>query len=195
MILYRDRSASDRKTPPPWLEGAADLVMREDAEGRLWAIGNPLRVGPAPDRAWTSLEDGWQVRQDGDLDTLALARPVPWVPMGQVADQDGRKWQVPLPLSADGDSRIACRYGGPLFLPKPTPEQQTLEEIARSARAAVLGDEMAQEVPRQAACVWTAALLAVANHLSPEVVSALDILEDVLIRRVLQAASGALEES
>lgn len=185
MIIYRTKDEA-ALAAPAWLEGAADLHERINPPGRLWAIGDGLQVADAPDRAWSDVGDGWQARVHAQAIGVELARHLTWCPTSAVSDRDGNLWAALQLLDANGNPRIAYKYGGPSFMPVATPDQKRALDIAEAARSAFLSGN---DLPREVACTWAAELLALANHISVGAIAALGLLDDVLVVHVLRAAA------
>lgn len=182
MITVRDRR-SDRIGPPPWMDGAADLQSREDANGRLWGIGSGLLVGPAPDRAWTDIGDDYQARLvQPFLPVLLMRRPF-WCPFETVADQRGREWMAPVILT--GNALAIQVTFGPGWIPNLSPEQTTAERVARWAQQTAT-----QPVETATAAAACADLMATVMHLTPTIVANLSLLDEGLMLEFLRTAKG-----
>ena len=200
MIVYRDISRSDRIGPPPWLEGCADVVTREDGNGRLHALGDSRLLGPS-ERGWVALADGWEARVLEPLRTEALARPLPWCPIVHVPDILGRLWAVPAVLTTTGTPQIVAPIG-PDWHPRPTETQARALRVAQWFRqaidAAVPQDPNAQPaaagIPAAEAARAAAELLSLANGITGEVLLALGLLDERLVLRTGMAAAGIRRE-
>jgi hypothetical protein len=186
MIIYRDTQHATRRTPPPGCDGAVDLVERPAADGSLWAIGDGILVGPAPDRAWTDIGDGWQARLLDPLDTQRLRRDQRHVTTSWIADLRARHWAAPVVLADGGERALRVTYGAD-FLPALTDDQRHAEAIARAARDALVSNA---EIDMALAARWTADLLAFANHVAPATLAALHLIDDALVVGVLSTAAG-----
>jgi hypothetical protein len=167
--------------------------MAEDVKGRLWCVGDPLRLCGAPDRVWIDLEDGWQVRMTKEgPEPESLAYVTPWAGHVPIRDGEGRAWKAPRILSQSGDTIFRVRYGGKSWLPILSEAQQAAESCARAARASFLSTE--REVPREAACAWAESFLRVLHPISPGAIAALGLLDDPLIVGVLKVAAGQVDD-
>lgn len=199
MILWQDVSSTDRITPPPWLDGAADLQARECVEGRLWAAGDPRLVGPRLG-AWVALDDGWRALVLPGFDPLSLARSVPWCPTVAVPDVQGRSWSVACPRNALGESRIVGTYDE-AFVRILTPEQAHLERLSLAAREginAALPDDDATpaKAPTMAQLgAWAVGAICAGTHISPQALGRLGLLDEEFVRRVAFAVAGIRSES
>ncbi len=191
MLIYKDTKASARRAPPPWLEGASDLMEANDRGGRFrwWGIGNAHLIGERPD--WQSLDDGWAVDVAGPIDPQQFRRTMRWCRTVEVADTQGRQWTAPVITDAKGNRLILVAYGKD-FLPVLNPAQQRAWEICQAAREHFLAvqsvDDSDLDMPLCAR--WTAELLSLTHHISAEVLCALSLLDDALILAVLSAAVG-----
>jgi hypothetical protein len=191
MLVYRDTKATTRKTPPPWLDGAADLLEVADRQGkyRWWGIGNAHLIGERDD--WRTLDDGWEVAAAGKPDPRQFRRVMRWCRTVQVKDTRGMEWTAPVITDSRGNRLILVSYG-PDYLPALNPAQQRAWEIVQAARehfAAVQSvDEAEMDMPLCAH--WAAELLALTHHISMEVIGVLRLLDDALILEVLSAAVG-----
>lgn len=191
MLVYKDTQAAKRRTPPPWLEGAADLHEANDRTGkaRWWGIGNAHLVGERDD--WQELDDGWRVALAGPVDPRQFRRSIRWCRTVQVEDTHGRQWTAPVILNEHGDRCILVSYGKD-FLPALNPAQARAVEIAKAARDALVG---AMEVEgggldMSVAARWSAELLSLTHHVNMEIIAALGVLDEALILAVLSAAVG-----
>jgi hypothetical protein len=171
------------RTPGPCpaaLLGAEPLSCAPAGDAMAWGAGDPWRLHMGrPVEISPDLAVAW----DGEPEPI---RPGPWARPVAVADHRGRPWYAPAILTAAGDRDFAVAYGRD-WLPALTPEQTRAEAIAQAARAAFIGAE-GPSMP--VCCQWAAELLCVTHHLTPEVVAALAILDDVLVVQVLAAATG-----
>jgi hypothetical protein len=180
MILFRDRNR--RGSPPPWCDGAADLVSRSDSAGTLWAIGDPLLVGPQ--RSWIDIADGWDGCVLPPLDPAILVRRqlVETYEMAECKDLSGRRWFVPILLDESGRRAFRVQRGRD-WLPALTPEQDRCLAIAHEIRDC-------SELPVEIACQYAAECISLANHVSPLVMAALGLMDDCLaIGSVIAVAS------
>jgi hypothetical protein len=136
MLVYKDTCAATRRTPPPWLEGAADLLEASDRQGkfRWWGIGNAHLIGERDD--WQDLDDGWQVAVAGPIDPQQFRRVMRWCRVTDAEDTQGRRWTAPVILNEHGDRCILVTYGKD-FLPALNPAQARAVEIAKAARDAL----------------------------------------------------------
>lgn len=176
------------------LSGPA-LCHQGVGEHQVCGVCDPLIWNPpGPDADWRLLADGWEACQAApSLSPAVLARPLRWCRVVPVDDANGRAWLAPVILTPDGARAYTVAYGGPDFLPQPTPAQSAAETIAREARDTVLrqsGDPEAAGVPVPVACRWVASLLALSHHLSADTIAALGLIDDQLVRSVLHAAAG-----
>jgi hypothetical protein len=195
VIIYRDQSHVSRKTPPAWLEGAANLQVRESAEGRLWGIGSPLVIQPA--KRWHDMDDGWQVGVVEAVDPRELLRDLSWATAKPVVGINGIVWMAPEILTPMGARAYTCPYGKN-WIPQPTEPQTACEEVAKAAREALLAgfeaiDGEAQlhlSVPDEALCQWAAVLLSTTHYISPEALAVLGLMDQGLaIQTILIATS------
>jgi hypothetical protein len=182
VIVVRD--SLSRKTPPPWMAGAADLNCRESDAGTLWGIGDGYLLGPQP--VWRDLGDGYAVGGTVDAtDPVSLRRSQLWADCAEVPDLHARMWSVPSIIGLDGCRRFRVAYGAG-YLPSLTPEQYRALDIANAAREAAAADSLPMEIAAQ----YAAELLCMSTHLSVEVVQAMTMLDDVLILGVINTAIG-----
>ncbi len=158
------------------------VVHKEQSDGtHVVGIGDPL-IFPVP-RTSADLGSGWQVAQNTtDFDPLGTERQITWADTTYVRDLKGRNWLVPVIQTAEGLRAFRVAYGA-AWLPLLTAEQTRAEEICTAARSAFVSG-----APMAVACQWAAELLCLTHHLTPEVVAALGLLDDVLVVGVLQAA-------
>jgi len=191
VLVYQDTRAAGRTTPPPWLDGAADLHAREslDHSQRWWGIGNAHLVGPRD--GGEALDDGWHVSIAGRINPQEFRRVMRWCRTTEARDTAGRAWAAPVILSTGGDRTILVAYGKD-FLPALTPAQDRAVSIARAAREAL---ETAHEVDgagldMSLAARWTAELLALTHHVDMGTLAALQLVDEALILAVLSAATG-----
>jgi hypothetical protein len=186
MILYRDKK-SGRTAPPPWLDGAPDLVSRDSADGRLWTVGDPLLLGPA--LRWTDLDDGWQARILDPLDPATLFRRdlMQTYAVSEVHDLRGLSWFAPVLVDADGNRLFRCSRGKD-WRPVLAPAQEHALEACHDARSIFLSGDSA--LPVEAGCQYAAEFLALVNCVSPEVMATLGLMDERLALEVLQAATS-----
>jgi hypothetical protein len=190
VIRFRDTHC--RPAPPPWLIGGQDLIQRQGRDATLWALGDPITLGPDGD--WRPLGDGYEVCGPVEQ-TSDYERGMPWLTCVPVEDMHGRTWLAPRVLDAAGERVFRVAYG-PDFLPALSPQQYRLLDIAKAARDAMAaGESGTQDVPMSTAARWAAELLCAAYHLSPESIAALEILDDLLIAAVIGAAIGLSVEA
>lgn len=188
MILYRDNLP--RLTPPDWLVGAPDLVVRESVGGRYWAIGEAYLCGPQERNKWVDVGDGFSATIVGALDARPLTRAQRWCETVCGPDLQSRLWTIPTPLALDGSRTFRVAYGAD-YLPALTPEQQRTEDIARAARGALIAAGCNDEpLPMRIACAWTAELLSITNYVTPKVLGELGLIDDVLVAATLYASGG-----
>lgn len=204
MLIYKDTQAATRRNPPPWLDGAVDLLSREDRSGavRYWGIGNAHLIGERKD--WVELEDGWMVAAVGPIDPRQFQRTMRWCRIVEATDTQGRAWSAPVILSSGGERVILVSYGRD-FQPVLTAEQQRGHAIATEARSMLVtaydraqaakeaGEEAGEEadgIDTAAAAAWTAELLSLTHHVSVEVLGALGLIDDALTLAVLSPVAG-----
>lgn len=197
MIAYRHRSLIEHPDVRGFksaLEGPAINHQIAD-EWQICGICDPLMWSvPGDDATWHDLDDGWQVCEaNPDTIPVTLGKPVRWLRVVPVDDGQGRAWLAPVILTPDGARAYTVAYGGPDFLPQPTPAQSAAEAIAREARDVILRQSRETNpdgVPQAIACRWVASLLAMSHHLSVPTIAALGLVDDALVRAVLHAAAG-----
>lgn len=184
MILYRHPSSV---RPPPWLAGAANLMHREDrGMGFVFGLGEPYEFGIFPPGA-SALADGWECALVGDLDSRRLQRRMAGQPVVEAYDMHGRPWAAPMMMAVDGSRAFQVSYG-PGFLPRLTAAQAELFDFAAHAKAELprlIGDPAARVELMPTACAWAARALAYVNHVTPEVVEQLGLLDEELVAGVL----------
>lgn len=187
MITILDRKG--RPTPPPWLEGARDLAQCLCDHGTLWSCAEPaLMNGTGP---FVDLADGYAVAgrfEPGDL--VALERQATPYQTKPVRDLRGWEWQAPQIINEDGDRQFAVAYGDD-WLPTLTDEQAKAMEIANEARL-TFGRQLAGEVDgvdMRAGCAWTATLLCLVYHLTPQIMARLRLVDDALVIQTLAHAA------
>ncbi len=191
MILYRDTKHGSRLNPPAWLEGAGDLHVREDADGRLFGIGDGRMVGPAPDKAWVDVGEGIQARLMKPFGPGTLLRRPEWCRTFVIPDQHNRLWPVPQILAADGAALAIQVTYGPGWEPELTQLQQQAEKAARWARQTISAAvEAGVPLVASDACQAAAELLASILHVSPATLAALRLLDQPFILAVLRTAAG-----
>lgn len=176
------------------LEGPA-INHQSTGDHEVCGVCDPLLWRTPDDSAeWRDLADGWQACEtDPPLSPANLARNLRWCRVVPVDDGRGRAWLAPVILTTAGARAYTVAYGGPDFLPQPTPAQAAAEAIAREARDVVLrstADRAEDGVPTAVACRWVASLLGLTHHLSVETIGALGMVDDDLVRAVLHAAAG-----
>ncbi len=193
MLVYKDTQAQKRRTPPPWLDGAADLMEANDREGRFrwWGIEHAHLIGERDD--WRTLDDGWQVAVTGPIDPQCFRRVMRWCRTAEVADTQGRQWTAPVITDAKGNRLILVAYG-PDFLPVLNPAQARAWELVQAAREHFLAvqsvDDAELDMPLCAR--WAAELVALTHHISMEVIGTLRLMDDALALNVLSAAVGGV---
>ncbi len=191
MIVYLTRGAP---RVPPWLadfkppgSSLVQLCRRETRHGHLVGIGNPLLFAEPPVETFCDLDDGWRVAQVGDVDPLQILRRQEWCRSRRVESLDGRRWQPPEILDADGERCFLVAYAGRDFLPRLTPTQERCEEVAKVARQMILGGG---GIDMQPACRWAAVLLSATHHVSPECLAELGLIDDRVAVGTLEAATS-----
>jgi hypothetical protein len=186
MIVIRD--PHQRRAPPPWMAGAPNLQEREAQAGKLWGIGPAWLLGPA-DHGWESLPDGYQVRLVGEIEPQLLRRRQVWCDTMLAHSMDGAPWIVPVILSVDGRRSFRVNYG-PNYLPTLTDEQGHALAVAEEVRTLLAAISERQGVDASLMVRYAAYLLALTNHITPEILAALRLIDDVLALDTLTAASG-----
>lgn len=199
MLLWQDVSRTDRLGPPPCLEGAADLQGREDAGGRLWAVGDGRLLGPQA-TGWVDLTDGWRVKALPSFDPAALARSLSWCPVAYVEDAQGRAWPVAAPRSQAGESRIVGAYDE-AWNRILSEDQSRLERLSAAAREGILasvaeeGSIVAPSPPTVASvCAWAVGAICAAMHISAQALGRLTLLDEILAKRAALTVAGIVRE-
>ncbi len=191
MLVYKDTLATTRRIPPPWLEGAADLMEAQDRQGRYrwWGIGNAHLVGERED--WQDLDDGWQVAVAGKIDPHQFRRVMRWCRTIQVNDTQGREWTAPVITDSKGNRLILVAYGAD-FLPVLNPAQARAWDLVQAARAhfAAVQSVDDAELDMPLCARWAAELLALTHHISMSAIGTLRLMDDALALEVLSAAVG-----
>ena len=190
MLVYQDKQPAKRRTPPPGVDGVADLLCVECREGkhRWWGIQHAHLIGPRTD--WIDLDDGWQVAVVDKITPQTFRRDLRWCRTVTVEDTAGRAWAAPVILSEAGDRIILVAYGRD-FLPVLTPAQERAAAIATAARQQLLAaQEMGDGIDFTVGARWTAELLSLTHHISMETLAALHLIDEALILAVLQSASA-----
>jgi len=191
MLVYKDTLATTRRIPPPWLEGAADLMEAQDRQGRYrwWGIGNAHLVGERED--WQDLDSGWQVAVAGKIDPRQFRRVMRWCRTVQVRDTLGREWTAPVITDSKGNRLILVAYGGD-FLPVLNPAQARAWDLVQAARAhfAAVQSVDDAELDMPLCARWAAELLALTHHISMGTIGMLRLMDDALALEVLSAAVG-----
>lgn len=194
MLVYKDTRGGTRRTPPTWLDGAADLMEVGDRHGaaRWWGIGNAHLIGERTD--WTDLDDGWQVAVAGPIDPRQMRRTLRWCRTCDVIDTQGRPWAVPVITDSKGNRLILAAYGKD-FLPVLSAAQQRAWDIATAARDHFLAVQSVDDarLDMSLCARWMAELLSLTHHLSAEVMLALpqeSLLDEALILSGLTVAVG-----
>lgn len=181
MILYHHDLSP---TPPPWLAGAPNLCHREDpGRGFTYGLGEPFEFGRMPEAGGHPLGDGWSVALVGDFDPFWLRRNRPGQPVAPCPDVEGRVWAAPIILAADGSRAFQVKYGKG-FRPVLTWEQTQLIEFANSARAelrAMFADASKRSELMPTACAWAARAFSYVNHITPEAIDALGLLDETSV--------------
>lgn len=189
MILIHDKRA-DRSLAPSWLEGARELQRRESDGESWWGIGSGYLCGPQPTVKWEKLPGRLSVAAIGTIDPRDLVTDQRWITTEPIADLSLRIWFAPCVLDKDGSRRFRTAYG-PDFLPALTPVQERCEAIANAARSALIAAHCDDApIPIKQACAWAAELLSAVNHITPDIIGALRLLDDALIGGVLYRAAG-----
>ncbi len=190
MLIYRDRKHNQRLGPPTWLEDAQDVQQREDAAGRLWAIGEPALVGPRPEGEWRDLGNQWDCCVIGKLDTKPLRRRQLWASLFPSHGVDEIIWMAPEILTPTGEMAIRPPLGGADFLPMPTYSQRRCLDVATAARSALIQASTGGDgLPLSAACRWAAVLLSETHHVPPEVFGC-GLMDEILACQVNRVAAG-----
>lgn len=191
MILVRDQRSAERHEPPHWMDGAPDLQCREDANGRIWAIGDGRMVGPEPEAAWRDLGDGWQIRSIKPLAPSLLVRVPLWCGFARITDQQERVWLAPRILAADGVTLAIQVTYGPGWVPDLTPAQLSAVAAARWARQTLTAAvESGVGLDVAACCAATADILAATYYINADSFAVLRLFDDGFIQRVLRIAAG-----
>lgn len=190
MICYHHL---DETSPPPWLVGARDLACRPDPTGGYaFGIGPSYLLGQRTGAVM--LSNGWSVWINGSIDVPRLRRDVRWCNLAPAEDIAGNAWAAPAILDGSGERGFRVKYG-PTFRPALTAEQDAAMILSREARALLINLYHAKKDPTEdeqaAMCAWAADLLSIANHITPEVLGMLQILDDSLVTAVLAAATSA----
>lgn len=186
MLIVRDTKHVERLGAPPWMADAADLQSREDADGRLWAIGDPRLVGPVKSSTWSDIGDGYQVRIIEPFVPALLMRKPFWCPFEIVEDQRGRQWMAPRILAKAGAILAIQVTYGPDWKPDLSLEQATAERVARWALQTA-----DKPVDVTIACTAAADLMAAVMHITSEIVAKLRLLDQGLMLSFLRTAKGS----
>ncbi len=193
MILYRDLKHAERTEPPEWLldrDGmwAPNLQSRDDADGRLWGIGDAYMVGPHKN-GWEELTGGWQVRLLGKIDPRPLRRNDPWVDTTAVHGLADAEWVAPRILTDAGNRAFRVTYGRN-FLPSLTKRQAHLIAMAEEARAALINSRDESGVDMDIACRWAAEFISEVHFLTPDVIAVCRLLDDSLVISTLAGTTA-----
>jgi hypothetical protein len=193
VILYRDLKHAERVTPPPWLDGAANLQARDDTKsGRLWGIGDAFLLEPA-ERGWSDLEDGWQVRVAGKVNAMDLARDQKWCAVMPVTSLEDVIWMAPRVLDITGERAFRVAYGADFF-PELSPDQKRAYAIAEEARVLLAQGAREGGFSASLGARYAADLLSVVNHITPAAIARLRLMDDAVILGVLRTAAGFVGE-
>lgn len=194
MLLVCDNRAATRKEAPPWMEGAGNLQTRDGEGKRYWGVGDGYLCGPQERAQWRDIDDGYSVAIVGALDPRSLARDQRWCDTSFACDMSGRAWACPLVLAQSGARRFRSAYGAD-YLPLLTSAQDRAEKVARAAADALTAAHAGTgAIPMQVACAWAAELLSIANHVTPQILGVLGLLDDALIGAALYRAAGFMPE-
>ncbi len=191
MIVYLTRGAP---RVPPWLadfkppaSSMVQLCRRDTRHGHLVGIGNPLLFAEPPLEDFHELDDGWRVAQVGDVDPLQILRRQEWCQSRRIESLEGRRWQAPVILDADGERAFLVAYAGRDFLPRLTPMQERCEEVAKVARQMILAGG---GIDMQPACRWAAVLLSSTHHASPDCFAELGLIDDRVALGTLESGTS-----
>lgn len=195
MIIYRYDPSIRRSDAnvPPWLEGwesdapGIGVCSRETEDGTIYGVADPLLFNLPARRAWEPLGDNWQAIMVGTLDPRPLARGQRWADTRPVVDMQGRTWLAPRILGEDGTRAFRVAYGGPDFLPTPTPIQLRCFDVAQAARAEVEGGGLS-DIGISAR--WASILLASVMHIPEAAFSVFSLPDEFLIIGTLQHGTG-----
>jgi hypothetical protein len=199
MIVYRDKTRSTSPRVPQHLTGAADLCRRESTNGRLVGVCDPVCFNEpeASAAVWHELGDGWAFCLTAPLaqkDVTQLIRQTSEViPTAPVTDAMGRVWYVATILKDDGKFALPVPWGkDPVtgqWERSPTPAQAAWIKAATGARAEIDANRLT-EIPFSVAAEWVSTLLCATYHLTPDILAALNLLDDKLVVGVMLAAAG-----
>jgi len=187
MIVYHHPTSV---RPPPFLEGARELCARAaDEGGYFFGIGPHYLCGyPKGHPGIVSLDNGWSAAVIGAVDPFFIQREIIGLPIVCVEDISSRIWQIPMILNADGSRAFPVRYGQN-WKPVLTEQQTQLVEFAREARnlmpRLLAGNNVEREELMPVACSYAAAAIAYANHISPEALEKLNLIDTSLVAGVL----------
>lgn len=182
MIIYRAQEC------PPWLDGAADLCIRQGAGCVYYGVCDPAYFSP-PEKGWARVADGIDAAIVGRATDYPLQRRQT-VACITAESATGERWAVPRILTAAGERAFPVPIG-PDWLPEPTTEQAHAIAVATAARATLIADHESggAGIDSAAAARWAADLLSFSNHITPEVLLALRLLDEALVLATITGAS------
>jgi len=184
MIIYRDRKADERQVPP-WLDGASDVIIREDIKDiriKYYGIGPAHLIGEL--NKWTDLGGGYDAAIAEPLSPYLNAKKITWAQMVEAEDKERRGWYVPRVIR-DGVDLIIPTYDEN-YLPKFTEEQSALLEIAKAARSAI----ETGGVDISIAARWAVRFICAANYIPEQALLKLGLVDSVLVVNVLEEITG-----
>jgi hypothetical protein len=193
MIQYFHTTAR----PPPWLLKARNLAHRQVAEGTTFGVGTGWMLQPPPEGALLlSKPHDYRVWMNDDGPSPeGLTRASPWCGTQLVLDGEDRIWTAPVILDAQGQRAFKVRYDS-AWKPALTPAQEDLLVRAQETRLWLDGYARTGEAPDSGFGAATAAhFLSEANHITTEVIGALQLMDDVLMLATLLAAVSRDPES
>jgi hypothetical protein len=187
MIVYHHPTSV---RPPHFLEGARELCASAALEGGyFFGVGPHYLCGfPKGIAGVVELDGGWKAAIVGAVDPFFIQREIIGQPTVCVEDISSRIWQVPVIINEDGTRAFPVRYGSN-WKPVLTEQQTQLVEFAREARNLMPrllgGSNVEREELMPVACSYAAAAIAYANHISPEVLEKLNLIDTSLVAGVL----------
>lgn len=160
------------------------LAHRDLGDGvHMVGIADPIVFDPP--RRWFDLDESWRVglTPGVQFDPLALTRAQLWCDTATARDLKARPWVAPVILDSGNHRAFRVSYGQD-WLPALTVEQERCLAIAKESLEALAAGECKIAV----ACQWAAELLSATNHVTPQILGALGLIDDALVFSVLPVA-------